>query len=89
MNADQSQGLKSEDPQPFKQTRPAFFFLMVYSWRDFGRALTSWKIQSCPRVLPHMYRMKLAGNKLIPGAFGMSRKEFSDRQASTISHRKS
>lgn len=66
-----------------------FFFLMVYSWRDFGRALTSWKIQCCPRVLPHMRRMKLAGNKLIPGAFGMSREASSDRQASTISHRKS
>lgn len=23
-----------------------FFSFMVYSWRDFGRALTSWKIQS-------------------------------------------
>lgn len=66
-----------------------FFFVMVYSWRDFGKARTSWKIQCCPRVLPHMYRMKLAGNKLIPGAFGMSREEFSDRQASTISHWKS
>lgn len=65
-----------------------FFSFMVYSWRGFGRVLTSWKIQCCPRVLPHMYRMNLAGNKLIPGAFGTSREEFSDRQASTISHRK-
>lgn len=93
MNVDQSQGRKSVDPQPFKTDSPSsfffFFFVMVYSWRDFGKARTSWKIQCCPRVLPHMYRMKLAGNKLIPGAFGMSREEFSDRQASTISHWKS
>lgn len=61
MNVGQSQGRKSKDPQLFKQTHSAFLsspsscFLMVNSWRDFGRALTSWKIQCCPRVLlpPH------------------------------------
>lgn len=54
MNVDQSQGRESEDPQTLKQTRSAVVFVsfMVYSWRDFGRALTSWKIQYRPRVPP-------------------------------------
>lgn len=41
-----------------KQTRSAVFFFTVYSWRDFGRAITSWKIQSRPRVPPpHVYNV--------------------------------
>lgn len=88
MNVDQSQGRKSEDPQTLKQTRSAVVFVsfMVYSWRDFGRALTSWKIQYRPRV-PPPHVQNVAGWK--PADSWSFWNEFSDWQASTLSHRKS
>lgn len=59
---------------------------MVYSWRDFGRALTSWKIQYRPRV-PPPHVQNVAGWK--PADSWSFWNEFSDWQASTLSHRKS
>lgn len=63
-----------------------FFSFMVYSWRDLGRALTSWKIQYRPRV-PPPHVQNVAGWK--PADSWSFWNEFSDWQASTLSHRKS